>query len=175
MTEQASRYQRSFGGMVGAMLVLVLVVLAFVVFRDLNRNDPPDPVHAEDWRTPLRFAREDAPFRVLAPERLPTGWIATSVRYQEGRRPSWHLGMLTKDQHYVGLEQAVRPVDGMVAEFVDEQAAPGDDVDVDGATWQSWSDEGGDHALTRRADGVTTLVVGTVPADDLAGFVATLS
>lgn len=174
MSEQAGRYQRSFAGMVGAMVVLVLVVLAFVGFRDLNRDDPADPVRAVDWKTPLRFAREAAPFPVLAPDRMPAGWMATSVRYQEGRRPAWHLGMLTEDQHYVGIEQATRPVDGMVTDFVDEEAEQGHDVRVGGVTWQSWSDDGGDHALTRRSGGVTSLVVGTVSSGDLADFVATL-
>ena len=36
----APRYQRSTGGLVGALLVTVLVILGFVGFRALNRDQP---------------------------------------------------------------------------------------------------------------------------------------
>src|SRR4051794_22910435 len=157
MSSQPGRYQRSFRGMIGAMLVLLLVVAAFVAFRGALRNDPGDPVKAVDYKDPAKFARGEADFDVLVPRPLPDGWIATSVRYVEGPEQSWHLGMLTHDRRYVGLEQADRPASSMVEEFVDENAVEGDQVRIGGHSWQRWSDSGDDVALVRTGTGVTTL------------------
>ena len=37
---------------------------------------------------------------------LPLGWKATSATYTRGVSPTWHLGMLTDDAKYVGVEEA---------------------------------------------------------------------
>lgn len=174
MSEQPGRYQRSFPGMVGAMLVLVLVVSAFVLLRDLNRADPASPVEPVDFAQPAEYARSEADFALLAPDELPEGWYATSVRFIAGEEQAWHLGVLTDERRYVGLEQADRPVSDMVDDFVDEGADKGQDVMIDGQTWETWTDEDDDLALVRQTDDVTTLVVGAVPQATLEQFLATL-
>ena len=174
MSEQPGRYQRSFAGMIGAMVVLLLAVGAFVLFRDVVRDDPADPVQAVDYVGPAEYARTVADFDLLSPRDLPEGWIATSVRFTPGEEQAWHLGCLTDERHYVGLEQEDRPVSGMVEDYVDEDAVQGDDVEVAGQTWETWSDAGEDLALVNDSGGVTTLVVGRVPQETLEAFVATL-
>ncbi len=172
---QSARYQRSAGGMVGALLVLVLVVGGYVAFRELVRTDPPSPVKEVDYARVVDFARETAPFALLAPESLPAGWRATSVDYTDGVRPGWHLGLLTDQDRYVGLEQARSSPEKMARTHVDEEAVPGEPVDVAGERWESWTDEDGDLALVRESDGTTTLVVGhRVPVADLVDFTASL-
>lgn len=182
MSEQPGRYQRSFGGMVAALLVLVLGIGAFVVVRNLNRVDPAGPVRPVDYATPVTFAQRAADFELLTPRHLPEGWVATSVRFVDrpGEPQSWHVGFLTDEQHYIGLEQAQRSVTSMVQEFVDEDPTEGGQVDLDGTTWTRWSDPGrdpegdpsepsnGDLALVREGDGATTLLVGTAAQDQLA-------
>ena len=174
MSEQPGRYQRSFPGMIGAMLVLLLVVGAFVLFRDINRADPVSPVKAVEYADAAEYAKDTATFEVLAPRQLPEGWIATSVTFTDGEEQAWHLGTLTEDRRYVGLEQADRPVSDMVEEFVDEEATQGEDVTVDGETWETWTDAGDDLALVRESDDVTTVVVGPVPQETLEELIATL-
>ncbi len=172
---RASRYQRSFSGMVGAMLLLVLLIGAFVIFRDANRNDPADPVEPVDWRSAATYAREQADFEVLAPDRLPSGWIATSVRFGQGDEQSWHLGVLTDEKRYIGLEQGPDPASSMAAQFIDEDAEADGEVQVSGQTWEVWRDDT-DTALVRESDGgVTTLVVGTVGLDQLEDYVDRLA
>lgn len=173
MSEQAGRYQRSAAGMIGAMLVLLAVIAAFVTLRELNRSDPQSPVRAVDYEQSLRFARAQADLPILAPEPLPEGWRATSVEFVPDP-PRWHLGMLTAADRYVGLEQSRSDVDDMVETYVDREAVPGGSVEIAGEPWRSWTDDGGDTALTRVEDGVTTLVVGTLNRDDLAAFVQSL-
>ena len=174
MSTQAGRYQRSVAGMVGAMLVLLVVVAGFVTFRSAIRNDPTDPVRAVDYKRPAEFARKEAAFDILVPARLPDGWMATSARWVGGQEQSWHIGLLTQQRRYVGLEQADRPISAMIKDFVDQDATQGDDVQIGGQTWEQWADTGDDVALVHAGPDVTTLVVGTVPESTLQTFVTSL-
>lgn len=173
MSEQPGRYERSATGMVGAMIVLLLVVGAFVVFRDLNRTDVDNPAETVDYQQTLRFAQDQVDFPLLAPTELPEGWRATSVRFIP--EPSrWHLGVLTDEGRYVGLEQSHSSPGKMVETYVDREAVEGEPMRVVGDTWQTWTDEGGDTALVRERDGVTTLVVGTAGVDVLVDYIESL-
>ena len=175
MSAQAGRYQRSVAGLVGAMLVILAVILAFVVLREINRNDPASPVRAIDYARDADFARDQAKFEVVAPASLPEGWRATTARYVPGAEEHWHLGLLTEDDRYVGLEQSADSAETMVEQHVDEEATRGEPVAVAGAEWTTWRDDAGDLALVREDAGTTTLVVGhEVDADVLADFVTLL-
>ncbi len=173
MSSQAGRYQRSFSGLVGALVVLLAVIAGYVAFRAVNRNDVADPVVAIDWRPRATNAREQADFSVLTPEELPEGWIATSARWTGGRDAHWHLGLLTGRRQYVGLEQRDRSVEDMVGQYVDPDAAQGEDVRIGGRTWQSWFDDR-DQALVLEQDDVTTLVVGSVDRGTVEDFARSL-
>jgi hypothetical protein len=174
VSEQPGRYQRSAAGMVGAMLVLVGLLMAFVLIRGANRDDPPSPVRAVDYHSALEHARASAGFPLLAPPHLPPGWRATSVTFTPEPDAHWHLGLLTDQNRYIGLEQGDDPVRSMLTAYVDPDPAHGTDVTIDGRTWQSWSDSGGDQALVRRQGDTTTLVVGTVSRTVLADYVESL-
>lgn len=157
------------------MLVLIAVVIAFVVFREAIRTEPASPVRAVDYAGDADFAREAASFDLVAPATLPEGWRATTVRYVPGADEKWHLGLLTDEDRYVGLEQADASTETMLETHVDPETTPGDPVLVDGEQWSTWTDAGGDLALVREGDGVTTLVVGhEVPTEDLVDFVESL-
>jgi hypothetical protein len=173
VSQQPGTYQRSSAGLVGALVLLVLVIGAFVVLREVTRTAPTSPVEPVEWRSAASYAREEADFGVLAPRRLPPGWYATSVRFERGDDQSWHLGILTDEGRYVGLEQGEDSATTTVEEFVDDEADRGDEVVVDGQMWQAWSDEK-DQALVREDDEVTTLVVGTVTQEVLVDFVRSL-
>jgi hypothetical protein len=173
VSEQAGRYQRSAMGMVGAMIVLVAVIVGFVVLRDLNRSDPPSPVRAVDYQQTARVAQEQAQFELLVPEPLPQGWRVTSVEFDPATS-RWHLGQLTDADKYVGLEQSLAEPDSLVEEYVDPAARRAGTTTVAGERWAVWTDDGGDTALVRRADGVTTLVVGTIGQEGLEDYLTTL-
>lgn len=173
MSGQSGRYQRSVAGMVGSMLILVLVIGGFIVLREANRTTPDAKVETVDYARTAEYAQEQVDFPIVQPQPLPDGWRATSVRFVP-EPSSWHVGFLTDEDRYVGLEQARRSEEKMVESYVDREAVEGDPVQVDGDTWRTWTDEGGDTALTRTEGDVTTLVVGRPGEDVLVDFAETL-
>lgn len=160
--------------MVGAMLVLLAVIAAFVVFRELNRNEVTTPVRTVEYRQTAVYAAEQVDFELLAPSRLPEGWRATSVSFTP--EPSrWHIGQLTADDEYVGLEQSRASSRDMVETYVDENAVRRGAVQAAGTTWTTWTDAGGDTALVAETGDATTLVVGPVDRDVLVDYVELLA
>lgn len=175
MSQQAGRYPRTFGGMVGAMIVLLAIVLVWVGFRALTSSDPASPVQSVDYAQDVPPARKAAHFHLVAPPRLPAGWRATTVTFTDTVPQHWHLGVLTDHDRYVGLEQAQQSRGSMVATYVGKDATRGAPVQVGGRTWSTYTDSQGDLALVRHRDRVTTLVVGhEVPRSALLDYVASL-
>ena len=175
MSQQSARYERSAGGMVTAMVVMVVLLLAWIGFRAVTTDHPTSAVHDVDWARVVPSARETATFELVAPARLPRGWQATSVSFKDTKPSHWHLGVLTDTDRYVGLEQGYESVPSMVETFVDDRATQGTAADVAGRPWSTYTDGGGDLALVRRAGGVTTLVVGhDVPRSTLVSYASSL-
>ncbi len=159
--------------MVGALGILLVLVVGFVLLRDLDRNDPEPPAQAVDYQQSAQYAADQAPFAVLAPPELPAGWRATSVGYTP-EPPRWHLGLLNDTGDYVGLEQATDSAESLVSTYVDDEATRDEQVRIDGELWAAWTDVEGDRALVREGDRVTTLVVGPVEQDVLVDYVRLL-
>ena len=175
MSGQAGRYQRSAGGMAGAMIVLVVLILGWVGFRALTSREPVEPVQSVDYRREVPVAKKTATFDLVAPPTLPSGWRATTVNFDDAPDQHWHLGVLTDRGRYVGLEQGDQPVLDFVHKYVDDAARRGSPVDVAGSRWSTYTDDGGDTALVRRSGATTTLVVGhEVPKSDLISYTASL-
>ena len=174
------RYQRSSGGLVGAMLVTISAVIAFAVFRSLTSDNEPTPVRAVDWTAAVQSARADDRLLVLAPDRLPLGWKATSATYTRGVSPTWHLGMLTDDSKYVGVEEARTSIKALVEEHVDTDAQRGKEVTIGAEWWQTWTDAGGDYAVARvvrgpGGDEESVLVVGSAAAAEVRQLAGSLT
>lgn len=181
MSQQANpRSQTSIAGMVGALVVVVVLVLAWVGFRALTSENEATPVRTVDWRAWVEAGRSEQRLMVFAPEALPPGWRATSVDYVGGNDASWHVGLLTDAGKYVGIEEAQSSSERLVEQYVDEDAERGDDVTIGGETWETWTDAGGDYALVRSIEiggrpYESLLVVGSAPAKEVRDFAASLS
>lgn len=178
MSEQPSRYTRSFSGMTGALIVTVLFVLAFVVWRGLFRGEADDTPQAVDWQASVELA-EQADFQVVHPRELPAGWTATSVDPLFARdAPRWGLGVLTDDGKFIGIRQEDASVDELVELYVDEKAEAGPDAMVTSEitdTWQTWSDDGGDHGFSTELGDEALLVYGSAPVADLETYLGLLT
>ena len=146
------RPPQTFGAMAGALVFLLLVVIGWVVFRAVTSDHKTTPIRTVDWTAWAKAGRADQVLALYAPKALPSGWRATSVTYVGGNQPQWHLGMLTDQGKYVGIEESRTTTTKLVEQFVDPNAVRGKDVRIGGDTWQTWSESGGDHALVRFLD-----------------------
>ena len=177
MSEQPGRYQRSASGMVGAMLVTLLAILAFVVFRACNRTDlevKPDHV---DYLAEIGYAQGTGA-ELAYPTSLPSGWYATSVDFAPGPRPTLGLSMLTDANEYAGLRQSPLPAAQLLTTYVDAHPTAGPPVTLDSGTvrhWDTWTDSGGDTALVARWHHETLMVFGSASQADLETLAASLT
>ncbi len=97
---------------------------------------------------------------MAAPEGLPAGWKATSVRFQGDESDAWHLGFQAPGGQYVQIEQSTQKP----SEFVDDASQGGEATkqteEIAGRTWTRYT--GGRYdALVHSGDGATTVVAGT--------------
>lgn len=181
VAEKPGRYQRSPAGMVGALIVTVLVILAFVVFRALNRSDLDVKPERIDYLTQVRFAQHDSVSSrpdLVYPARLPSGWYATQVSFSSGTAPEIELSMLTGQGEYVGFVQSSATVPDLLTTYVDQDPQAGSPTRVSGSVasqWDTWTDSGGDTALATEHGRDSLLVFGTVSRDQLARLAASLT
>jgi hypothetical protein len=168
----SSRGNPAMGDILRSLFVIGAIILALWGIGRLFTTTPDNPAPAIDYAQVVSQARPAADFKLLAPDRLPSGWKATSARFEPS---SWHLGVLTKDKDYIGLEQVKVSVDRAVDRFAEDSKAAGE-AEVSGATWTvRTGPKGDDITYVRREDGLTTLVTGNAPRAVVEDYVASLS
>lgn len=178
MSEQPGRYQRSFSGLIGAMIATLLAIGAFVAFRAVTRADiegGPEPI---DYLAQVGYA-QDAGVEVVYPASLPEDWIATSVELDQGDRPGWGIGLLTDAGDFVGVRQDADSLEALLEEYVDESAVDeltGARVESElGSRWRVFEDDGGDLAYGIVDGERTVLVYGSASEADLELVVGQLT
>ena len=159
------------------MVISMLVVSGAVVLLAAPWNrSTPDPVRVVDPTTVVQGARAAEPWPVLAPQGLPSTWRCTNARISTASdgQDVVHLGYLTPDNLYVGLEQSATKALAFVTDATVSGRQTGS-RDVGGTTWATYqSDDGTHRSLVRTADGATYVVVGTAPWDVIDKFATSL-
>jgi hypothetical protein len=179
--ERPSRYNRSFGGLLAAMVVTVVAVAAYVGVRALVR-DQPDVVQEVDYLAVVRDLQA-ADVQVVYPCSIPDGWRSSTTSFTRGSPPAWGIGFVTDDDEFVGVRQGDTDVEDLLDTYVDEASAQGDDVSpinlLGVPVWQTWSDAGGDHAFSATLgpplDGQTLLVYGSASPAQQEAVIAQLT
>ncbi|MFD5714943.1 DUF4245 domain-containing protein [Streptomyces pharetrae] len=157
------------------MLSLGVTLLAGgVMYLFIPHEDGEPDLRPVDYRVELLTARRAAPYPVAAPEGLPGGWKATSVRYQGVENDTWHLGFHTPDGQYVQIKQSTEKPSRFIDETTDGAHATKATEEIDGRTWTRYT--GGRYdalvlpaggaadakeAAGAGARGATTVVAGT--------------
>ncbi len=162
-------YQRSASGLVGALVVTLLVIGAFVAFRALNRDELETRPQSVDYLEQAGLAQE-AGLEVVYPRDLPAGWRATNVEVVPGERPVWAISLLTDDRRYVGIRQEDDQLDDLLETYVDEEVEARADVRVAGSVaqeWQVFADDGGDLAYAAERGDEVVMVYGSAAEEDL--------
>jgi hypothetical protein len=154
---------------VGALLVTLLVIGAFVAFRALNRDELEVGPEAVDYREQAALAQE-AGLDVVYPRDLPKGWQATNVEVVPGERPVWAVSLLTDAKRYVGIRQEDDQLDDLLSTYVDENVEVRPDVRVEGSVapqWQVFEDDGGDLAYAAELGDEVVMIYGSAGEEDL--------
>lgn len=180
MSEQAGRYQRSFSGLIGAIVITLLAIGGFVAVRAFVRDDIEQKPQAVDYLETVGLA-QDAGREIVYPAALPQGWIATSVDFQPGQETTWGVGILTRAGTFVGVRQEDDSLDDLLATYVDDDPdeiteLPAERFEGSVATqWQVFEDEGGDRAYAAEVGEDYVLVYGSAELLDLREVVDRLT
>lgn len=164
---------RTMTNMVWALLACFLVVAFLYVVTWRPKSETARPV---EYIPQLVEAKKVAPW-VRGPEPMPTGWTATSVEFgaPEQSPMTWHLGVVTADKRYVGLEQSNVTGPKFPADELGRTSDDGTST-VAGVTWQRRKllDRQKEQALVLVGSGVTTIVAGNAGYPALEEFAASL-
>ena len=167
----STRGNPSMGDILRSMFVIAVVLLALWGIGQFFTSEPETPVKTVDYARVVEQARPAADFPLAAPPSLPEGWKATSARFQPD---AWHLGVLTDNEEYIGLEQVTTSVSSAIERFA-KDSQPQGEAEVAGQTWERR--KGPDDRLTyvRREGELTTLVDGTASRSVIEDYIASLS
>ena len=173
--DRPSRYQRSFGGLIGSIIVLVLVVIGVVIFRGAFRDTPeyqPDDV---DYLAMVASIQQLG-LEPVYPPALPDGWSTKTASFDPGDRPSVDMVFTTDDAHTAGVHQADESTRDLLDTYVGGGANEGGDTLTTGVgSWTGWEDSDSDHAWTTEVGDDTVLVYSSGDADALRSFVQSLT
>ncbi len=164
---------RTLTNMVWALLACFIVV-AFLMLVTWRPKE--EKVRAIDYTPQLTEARKVAPW-VLGPEPMPAGWQANSATFRAPQQSpiTWHLGIVTDQRKYVGLEQSNVTSKGFQTDKLGTTEDDGT-ATVAGVVWQRKTllERKNEHALVLIGSGVTTIVTGNAGYPALETFAATL-
>ncbi|MEO6471515.1 MAG: DUF4245 domain-containing protein [Aeromicrobium sp.] len=170
----ADNRNASLGDMLRSIFVIGLILAALAGLGYWFQARPESKVEAVDYVTAAKAARGVADFKVLAPQSLPKGWKATTVRYDAGVKGQWHLGVLTDKDAYIGLEQTGLGRKRALEEFSPDSKPKGSSH-VGGYEWQLLQSKHGETTLVRQEAGYTILVTGTATESVIESYVGTLT
>ncbi|WP_318201645.1 DUF4245 domain-containing protein [Streptomyces sp. SCL15-4] len=170
----SNRKQKTARDMV-LSLALIVVASLVVYFFTIPHDDHAPDIKRVDYQVELLTARRAASYPVAAPEGLPSTWKATSVRFQGADSDRWHLGFETPGGQYAQVEQSTTH---KRADFIDDASQGGSasrhTERIDGRTWTRYTGGRYDALVLKDTPGVTTVVAGTAPFEDLTALAAAL-
>ena len=170
----ASRGNPAMGDIVRSVLVLALAIVVVAWVAGLFRSDTVVEPETVDYLAVAQEATAVAPYELLAPSALPAGWRATQAEWDPAT-DHWHLGLLTEDDEYVGVEQQRDITVDELVETYAEGSEPEGDIAVGGLRWLVFVDPDEDRtAIVSRDDEVATMVLGSASATSLGAFAQTL-
>lgn len=161
----------SFGDALRTTAILGALLVGLFLLGQLVTVTPDREERRVDLADAVAGAQAVATFDVIAPTALPEGWIANSTR---SGPEAWHLGVLTGDDKYIGLEQATSSAKGIIDDFAPDSRAAGT-AQLAGRRWQVRTETDGDRIYVRDVGETSVLVIGSARRADLERYVSSLA
>lgn len=152
-------------GVLGALLVA-----SFFVGKVMTVH-PDRPTSTVKLSDAVAGARDIAKFNVIAPTSLPAGADATSARFGPH---GWHLGVLTKDNKYLGLEQEAAKPATLIHDFA-ASSRPAGVAKIAGRTWSVRTEADGDRVYLRDFGKTSVLVISSAGRAVAERYVSSLA
>ncbi len=162
--------------MVISMAVVGLGIAALMLVT--WRPKPEAQVRVVDWKPAAVAAQFASHYPVVTPVGLSDQWRATSARFevepQSAGKPVWHVGYVTPNNSYAGVEQSDADPAIFISRTVDG-GRPDGEVVVGGRPWQSYGPgANGFRSLVRAEGGSTVIVTGSADSAELTALAAAL-
>ncbi len=160
----------SFANMLRSLLPLVVICLLLVGWQTFRQSGDVG-VRTVDPSSTVRLAAQRAGYEVLVPTGLDEKYLTTSARTDaggagEGDPVTLEIGYLTPSEEFAGFVVSDDRGADPVAAVLDDAEEQGT-VEVGGQRWTRSTTVDGETALSREADGVTVLVTGSAPDEEL--------
>jgi len=157
--------------MLRSLLVVGVMVAALIAIVPRVNSVSQPPV---DVAGAAAQVAKDSGWAIEAPEGLPQGWQATSVRYVRGTDGlmTWHAGYQSPDGNYVAVEQTKDATDTWVSAQTNRARVTGQ-TQAGGVSWDTYVRSGKlQNSLVHRggAGALTTIVTGTGSFAQLTAF-----
>ena len=157
--------------MLRSLLVIGVIVAALIAIVPRVNSVSQPPV---DVAGAAAEVAKDSGWPIEAPQGLPHGWEATSVRYVRSTDGlmTWHAGYQSPDGNYVAIEQTKDATDTWVSAQTNRARVTGQ-TQAGGLTWDTYVRGGKlQNSLVHRggAGQLTTIVTGTGTFAQLTAF-----
>jgi hypothetical protein len=159
-----------------ALSMAILVIPVFLLlgaYRVFFAGDAPVAVDASET---YATATHDAPFPILEPDGLSSGWTAISASFGKVADGSvLRVSYVPPAKTGLQLVESNRPVNSLLPDELGGSAEPGNLETINGRQWRLYPvTQHGARALVLAEDGRTTIVTGTASDGDLRAFAAAL-
>jgi hypothetical protein len=169
------RDRKTLFNLLYALLASVALVAAIVLLVPRSEGSLIDPI---DYATVAESAQSSMPVPLAVPD-LPEGWTSNAAEIRTAPSDgviSWYIGLISPEQEYVGLTQAVEANPSWLADQVVGGLASGV-VDLDGVEWTVYDNRSGgsgqdevgnvEYALTAESGDSTFVVFGTAEPEEI--------
>jgi hypothetical protein len=150
------RQRQTVNNLVYSLLATLGIVLVIVLI--VPRNNPGNVGKSVDWKSVAAQGAGTEPDALLSPE-LSKGWTANAAELRTGSADGidvWHIGLISPDEQYVGLDQGFKANDSWTADQLEDIRATGSKT-IDGVKWVVYDNRNGQS----HSDDITYGLVGT--------------
>lgn len=150
------RQRQTVNNLVYSLLATLGIVLVLVLI--VPRNSPGTVGKPVDWKSIAAQGAGAEPDALLSPD-LPKGWTANAAELRTGSADGidiWHIGLISPDRQYVGLDQGFKADDTWIADELEDIRATGTKT-IDGVHWVVYDNRNGQS----KTDDITYGLVGT--------------